>query len=240
MPGDARWRPRKVRHRRLGRGRGDGPRSLALPAAAAPALALALTVGCGTDDGRTLDPPSADQTTTTTTVPASTATTAGVDAGSASGVTASSAPLEPLRLTSPTIAEAGDIPDDYTCWGRDRSPPLEWGPVPPGTVELALVVRDIDAGGFVHWVIAGLGPTAGGVAEAAPPGGAVEALNDFGRPGWSGPCPPEGTHNYEFRVYALAEPSGVTEGMPGPDAATRVEGTAARTSAVLSATASPT
>jgi len=227
-----------VRDRRRRRAR---PRALALPAAAAPALTLALTVGCGTDDGRTLDPPTADQTTTTvaTTAPASTATTAGVDAGSASGVTASSTPLEPLRLTSPTIAEAGDIPDDYTCWGRDQSPPLEWGPVPPGTVELALVVRDIDAGGFVHWVIAGLDPTAGGVAEGAPPGGAVEALNDFGRPGWSGPCPPDGTHNYEFRVYALAEPSGVTEGMPGPDAATQVEGTAARMSAVLSASAAP-
>ena len=227
-----------MRDRRRRRAR---PRALALPAAAAPALTLALTVGCGTDDGRTLDPPTADQTTTTvaTTAPASTATTAGVDAGSASGVTASSTPLEPLRLTSPTIAEAGDIPDDYTCWGRDQSPPLEWGPVPPGTVELALVVRDIDAGGFVHWVIAGLDPTAGGVAEGAPPGGAVEALNDFGRPGWSGPCPPDGTHNYEFRVYALAEPSGVTEGMPGPDAATQVEGTSARMSAVLSASAAP-
>jgi hypothetical protein len=238
MPGDAWWRPRRVRDRRRRRAR---PRALALPAAAAPALTLALTVGCGTDDGRTLDPPTADQTTTTvaTTAPASTATTAGVDAGSASGVTASSTPLEPLRLTSPTIAEAGDIPDDYTCWGRDQSPPLEWGPVPPGTVELALVVRDIDAGGFVHWVIAGLDPTAGGVAEGAPPGGAVEALNDFGRPGWSGPCPPDGTHNYEFRVYALAEPSGVTEGMPGPDAATQVEGTSARMSAVLSASAAP-
>jgi hypothetical protein len=31
----------------------------------------------------------------------------------------------------------------------------------------------------------------------------------------------------------------VTEGMPGPDAATQVEGTAARMSAVLSASAAP-
>jgi Raf kinase inhibitor-like YbhB/YbcL family protein len=240
MPGDATWRSRRVRERRR-RGARPWP-----PAARAPALvlglALTLGAGCGSDDGRSLDRPSADQTTTTvaTTVPASTAT-AGVDAGSASGATATTtAPLEPLRLTSPSIAEAGTIPADYTCWGRDRSPPLEWGPVPPGTVELAVVVRDIDAGGFVHWVIAGLDPTAGGVAEAAPPGGAVEALNDFGRPGWSGPCPPDGTHNYEFRVYALAAPSKVTEGMPGPDAAARVEGAAAHMSAVLSASASPT
>ncbi len=114
-----------------------------------------------------------------------------------------------------------------------------WTGPPEGAVELALVVRDVDADGFVHWVVAGLPPTSRGLAEGEVPAGAVEALNDFGRPGWSGPCPPDGTHRYEFRVLALAEPSGVTAGQPAGEAAAQVEAAPARTSAVLSGTASP-
>jgi Raf kinase inhibitor-like YbhB/YbcL family protein len=106
--------------------------------------------------------------------------------------------------------------------------------VPSGTVELAVVVRDIDAGGLVHWVIAGLPSDSGGLAEGAPPAGAVEAANDLGRVGWAGPCPPSGTHNYDIRVYALSEHSGVTAGQPGADAAARIEAAPALMSAVLS------
>ena len=30
-----------------------------------------------------------------------------------------------------------------------------------------------------------------------------EILNDFGKKGYGGPCPPSGTHRYFFKVYAL-------------------------------------
>ena len=232
MPGDAWWwppRPERVRAR---------PGRVARAVVALAALVLT-AAGCG-GDGRALSEPTVDQTTSTvplTTVPPT--DSSGVEAGSETAVTGSTAPVDPLRLSSPAIAEAGGIPDAYTCWGGELSPPLQWGPVPADTVELALVVRDVDAGGFVHWVVAGMDPTIGGVAEGRPPAGAVEARNDFGRDGWAGPCPPDGVHNYEFRVYALAEPSGVTAGMPGMDAAARVEATPARMSAVLSGSAEP-
>ena len=151
-----------------------------------------------------------------------------MDAGSASAVdgdaASTTAPAaEPLTLSSSAIADNGTIPARYTCRADDVSPPLLWQGVPAGTVELAVVVRDVDAEGFVHWVIAGLPPDVGGLAEGTPPAGAVEAANDFGRPGWAGPCPPAGTHTYEFRVYALSQPSGVVVGEPGSDAAGRVE-----------------
>lgn len=211
-------------------------RSLTLAVAVAVLLAVA---ACGDSaDGRTLRTPRPDQTTTTV---ASRAATAGVDAGSASADDAAASTTttatEALALSSSAIPEGGEVPARYTCRADDVSPPLLWTGVPPGTVELALVVRDIDAGGFIHWVVAGLSPDLGGIAEDSPPAGAVEAANDFGRPGWAGPCPPAGTHAYEFRVYALAQPSGVVAGEPGADAAARVEASPALGSAVLSASA---
>jgi Raf kinase inhibitor-like YbhB/YbcL family protein len=211
-------------------------RSLTLAVAVGVLLAVA---ACGDSaDGRTLRTPRPDQTTTTV---ASRAATAGVDAGSASADDAAASTTttaaEALALSSSAIPEVGEVPARYTCRADDVSPPLLWTGVPPGTVELALVVRDIDAEGFVHWVVAGLSPDLGGIAEDSPPAGAVEAANDFGRPGWAGPCPPAGTHVYEFRVYALAQPSGVVAGEPGADAAARVEASPALASAVLSASA---
>jgi hypothetical protein len=184
--------------------------------------ALPLLTACSSsDEGRALRPPDPDQTTTTapTSLPATT--------------------VAPLRLSSGTMAEGGEVPVDHTCRGRDVSPPLQWTGVPSGTVELAVVVRDVDAGGFVHWVIAGLASDVGGVAEGTPPAGAVEATNDFARPGWAGPCPVTGVHNYEIRLYALSQPSGVTAGQPGAAAAAQVEATPALMSAVLSARATP-
>ncbi len=204
-------------------------------------LAVVVAVAaCGDSaDGRSLRTPQPDQTTTTV---ATSGATAGVDAGSASAdgdAASTTAPaVQPLALSSSAIAADGVVPARFTCRAEDVSPPLLWQGVPAGTVELALVVRDVDAEGFVHWVVTGLPPELGGLAEDTPPAGAVEAANDFGRPGWSGPCPPAGTHNYEFRIYALAEPSGVVVGEPGTDAAARVEATPALASAVLAATAS--
>lgn len=203
------------------------------------ALVALVGAGCGgTSDGRTLRPPRADQTTTTRAEVADTAGTGEGSAGGAgSGDRVTAPPAGPLTLSSPAIAEGGEIPVRYTCRGEDVSPPLRWTGAPGGTVEIALVLRDVDADGFIHWVVAGLRPDLDGLAEAAVPAGAVEAANDFGRPGWSGPCPPAGEHAYELRLYALAGPSGVAAGEAAGGAAAKVEAAPATASAALSASA---
>jgi Raf kinase inhibitor-like YbhB/YbcL family protein len=71
-------------------------------------------------------------------------------------------------------------------------------------VSLALCLDDPDAGRypFTHWLAWGLPAAAGGIGEgeAAP----AEGRNDFGAPGYRGPCPPPGKlHRYLFRLYAL-------------------------------------
>lgn len=171
--------------------------------AAAIAVVL-LAVGCASD-GRTLRPPPVGATApslVTTTAPGQT-----------------TAPPA-LVLTSSAFDVGGTIPVEFTCDGAGKSPPLSWGSVPERTVELALTVTDTDASGFVHWVVAGLDPSVQAVTTGVVPDGAVQARNDKGTVGWTGPCPPKGSnpHHYIFTLYALTGPSGVTMRMKGTDA----------------------
>ena len=113
-------------------------------------------------------------------------------------------------LSSTAFEAGGTIPVDYTCDGRDVSPPLVWGTAPEGTVSLALVCDDPDApaGTWVHWVVYNIPPSRKGLDEAIPAverlaDGTLQGRNDFGRLGYGGPCPPGGTHRYFFRLYAL-------------------------------------
>lgn len=105
----------------------------------------------------------------------------------------------------------GEIPVKFTCQGEDVSPALSWNGVPREAAGLALLCEDPDAPGgmWVHWVAYDLPPTLTGLPEAVPkraeiPGGGQQGVNDFGRLGYGGPCPPFGPHHrYTFRVYAL-------------------------------------
>ena len=71
--------------------------------------------------------------------------------------------------------------------------------------QLVLKINDgLEAEDFTHWVIAGLKPTTGGIAEGQVPAGAIQGKNTHGTVGYFGPCPPKGqTHNYLFEVDAL-------------------------------------
>jgi Raf kinase inhibitor-like YbhB/YbcL family protein len=121
----------------------------------------------------------------------------------------------PLMLGSPTIPTGSEIPAQYTCNGADVSPPLSWSGIPEGTRSLVLVGEDPDApsGVFRHWVVFDIPPSARGLdagySASRPTAGLHEARNDFGKAGYSGPCPPRGhgTHHYHFRLVAISRPS---------------------------------
>ena len=51
----------------------------------------------------------------------------------------------PLVLTSSAFTHQGSIPQQYTCQGRDVSPPLAWSGAPEGTKGFVLIVDDPDA-----------------------------------------------------------------------------------------------
>ena len=55
------------------------------------------------------------------------------------------------------------------------------------------------------------GLTSGISGEPALADGAYQGMNGFGKIGYGAPCPPNGsTHHYEFFVYALDAPLGLS------------------------------
>jgi Raf kinase inhibitor-like YbhB/YbcL family protein len=127
-----------------------------------------------------------------------------------------SAPRQ-LTVTSPDFPAGGAIPVRFSCDGDKARPALRFGGVPSGAAELALVVVDPDAGGFVHWTVYGLRASTRSLVGSALPAGAREGENSSGDRGWTAPCPPKGTHRYEFRLYWLKRVSGLDAGAK-PDA----------------------
>jgi Raf kinase inhibitor-like YbhB/YbcL family protein len=121
-----------------------------------------------------------------------------------------------MLLTSPDFNPGARIPDRHTCAGRNVSPAFRWADAPSATREFVLVCTDPGASGgiFHHWAAWGIAPDrdflrSGFGAETMAPG-LRQAMNDFGRPGYGGPCPPRGDppHAYHFRLSALSEPLG--------------------------------
>jgi len=119
-----------------------------------------------------------------------------------------------MELGSPSFAPRGEIPVRYTCEGADVAPPLQWTGIPERAASLALIVDDPDAPDpaapkitWVHWVLYDIPPGTPGLPEGGRPlpAGTREGLNDWGRQGYGGPCPPVGRHRYFFKLYALDE-----------------------------------
>ena len=84
-----------------------------------------------------------------------------------------------------------------------------------GTKSFAVHCFDPDAptgSGFWHWVVVNIPASitelkldAGNPASGLLPKGALMTRTDFGKPGYGGPCPPEGhgPHRYQFTMFAV-------------------------------------
>jgi Raf kinase inhibitor-like YbhB/YbcL family protein len=110
-----------------------------------------------------------------------------------------------LKISSSVFENNGNIPQKYTCDGKDVNPPLRIENVPPAAKSLVLIVDDPDAPGgmWVHWVVWNIDPKTGEIKENTVPKGALQGINDFRKHDYGGPCPPSGTHRYFFKLYAL-------------------------------------
>jgi len=126
---------------------------------------------------------------------------------------------ETLEVTSSDVADGGSLPRRHAgrrVGGQNVSPQLAWSEPPAGTVELLLVVEDLDAplGAYppVH-CLALVSPTArptahelpaGALARKAPTPEVTLLRSTIGR-GYLGPEPVKGhgPHRYVFQVFAL-------------------------------------
>ena len=115
------------------------------------------------------------------------------------------ATLTKVALTSSAFQDGQPIPAQYGCDGANQSPPLSWGEPPHGTRSFALVVDDPDAPGgtFRHWATYDIPAATRSIAARQAIG--AQAVNDFGKTGYGGPCPPtgHGPHHYHFKLFAL-------------------------------------
>jgi hypothetical protein len=112
-----------------------------------------------------------------------------------------------LEITSPAFKNNASIPAKYTCEGQGVNPELVFTGVPAAAKSLALIVEDPDvpkdlmpSGVFDHWLIWDLPATTKGIKEGERK---AEGLNGTGTSGYIGPCPPDRSHRYFFKVYAL-------------------------------------
>lgn len=113
-----------------------------------------------------------------------------------------------MQLKSAFFEEGGTIPAICGYKKGNVSPPLAWSLPPSGTRSFALLVEDPDARGWVHWLAWNIPFTAAGLPQGVSTSaqlsdGTRQGLNDFGKIGYGGPCPPSGVHRYTFRLIAL-------------------------------------
>lgn len=115
-----------------------------------------------------------------------------------------------LKVTSSSFKEGGMMPKSYAGDGDNMSPPLNWSAAPQGTKSFAIISDDPDAprGDWVHWVVFNIPASATSLKEGIPQekllaDGSRQGINDSGKIGYDGPCPPSGVHRYYFKVHAL-------------------------------------
>jgi Raf kinase inhibitor-like YbhB/YbcL family protein len=123
-----------------------------------------------------------------------------------------------FTLTSKSVggqATNKQVFNGFGCSGENVSPQLSWTNAPKDTKSFAVTVYDPDAptgSGWWHWVVfdipanvSELVEGAGDVTKNLAPKGCIQSLTDMGKPGFGGPCPPEGDkpHKYEVTVFAL-------------------------------------
>ncbi len=113
-----------------------------------------------------------------------------------------------LILKSSAFSEGQEIPKKHGYKYENKNPHLKISNIPSNARSLALIMDDPDAKAavgkiWVHWVIWNIDPTTNEIPEGTIPNGSVEGTSDFGEIGYGGPAPPDKSHTYFFKIYAL-------------------------------------
>lgn len=114
-----------------------------------------------------------------------------------------------FTIESSAFNNGDEISIQYTCDGKNISPPLIWKEAPLETKSYVLIMDDLDtfAGTWVHWIIFNIPGNFSNLPEniqTLPPEIKI-GKNSWGIDAYRGPCPSTGQiHHYSFKLYALS------------------------------------
>ena len=133
-----------------------------------------------------------------------------------------------FTITSSDFNNNAILAEEFTCYGNNNFPALSWNSgIPSGTQSFVIIVDDSDASDWVHLNWYSIPSTTTSVSKLNASGGTCNpgtsrcgsvtfpsgtiGSNSFSTTpptvpttGWGGPCPPSGTHNYHFQVFAMS------------------------------------
>ena len=121
-----------------------------------------------------------------------------------------------MQLTSSGFSDGDEMPIELGYKNGNETPALSINGIPEGTKSLALIMDDPDAMEavgkvWVHWVVWNIIPDrvqidGGDITPMYNSAIAAECelgMTDFGEVDYGGPAPPDKTHTYVFKLYAL-------------------------------------
>ena len=131
-----------------------------------------------------------------------------------------------MKIKCSEFENGGVIPDRFSQYAVNRSPPLDFVDVPPKAQSLALIMDDPDAprGTFTHLVAFNIDANTSGFSENHIPKDVRLGRNDYGKPEYAGPRPPDGEHRYFFHGFALDTRLDLPNGASRPEVERAMQG----------------
>lgn len=110
-----------------------------------------------------------------------------------------------MKLLSPAFEDGATMPWSTSAPNENELPPLEIREVPAAARSLAILLEDLDSplGPVTHWLVWNLPADTERVDALSLPEESRVGMDAFGKVGYLGPAPPEGSHRYRFRLLAL-------------------------------------
>jgi hypothetical protein len=105
----------------------------------------------------------------------------------------------------------GNIDKKYSCEGNNVNPPLYLSSIPEDAQSLVLIVDDIDASNYNHWLLWNITSTITEISEDSVPNLAIQGKNDEGNIDYTGPCS-SSSHRYSFKLYSIDKNITLSEG----------------------------
>ncbi len=134
-----------------------------------------------------------------------------------------------LEIVSSDVKAAKALPQVFSAYGKNVSPPIAWSVGPAATKAYVLIVQDIDAQDpsshdpepLLHWLaynipvqVHALNRGIKNIKATTSPLGMMQGWNSHDSFGYTGPHPPVGApaHHYVFQVYAVDHKLGAGPG----------------------------